>query len=69
VVVVVLIAVAMLAILIVAGAVVAYVVFPHSGHKMPVVPWLGDAMGKAVDSLPTQESPEDFYETVEPKTR
>jgi hypothetical protein len=69
VVVVVLIAVAMLAILIVAAAVVAYVVFPHSGHQMPVVPGLGDAMGKAAVALPTQVSPEDFYETVEPKTR
>ncbi|MFN8194753.1 MAG: hypothetical protein U0R80_10790 [Nocardioidaceae bacterium] len=64
-----LIAVAMLTILIIAGAVVAYVAFPHRGQRMPVVPWLGDAMGKAVESLPTQAEPEDFYESVPRESR
>ena len=37
----------------------AYVAFPHRGEDVPGVPWLGDAMGKAVDALPTldEESP------------
>lgn len=59
------IAIAMLAILVLAGGVVAYVAFPSRGEPMPAVPWLGEAMGKARRALPTQESPEDFYESSE----
>ena len=36
----------------VAGAVAVYVAYPHRGEEMPVVPQLGDAMRKGVDSLP-----------------
>lgn len=37
-----------------------YVAFPFRGEQVPGAPWLGDAMNKAVDRLPTLES-----ETVE----
>jgi hypothetical protein len=59
-----LIALAMLSILILSGAIVAYVAFPHRGEEMPAVPWLGAALGKARQVLPTQDYPEDFYEPV-----
>jgi hypothetical protein len=59
-----LIAIAMLSILILSGAIVAYVAFPHRGEEMPAVPWLGTALGKARQALPTQDYPEDFYEAV-----
>ena len=36
-----------------AGLVVAYVAYPHRGEEMPHAPWLGDAMKKGVDALPT----------------
>jgi hypothetical protein len=57
------VAFAMLLILVLAGAVVAYVAFPHRGEQMPALPWLGDAMSRARRALPTQEQPEDFYES------
>jgi hypothetical protein len=43
---------AMLAILVVAGLVVMYVAFPHRGEDVPGASWLGDAMSKANDKLP-----------------
>jgi hypothetical protein len=42
----------MLVILLIAGAVVVYVAFPHRGEEIPGAPWLGDAMIKAVDAFP-----------------
>jgi hypothetical protein len=47
--------VTMLAILAVAAVVVVYAAYPHRGEKLPAAPWLGDAMSKAVDKLPTVE--------------
>jgi hypothetical protein len=47
--------VVMLVILAIAGAVVLYAAYPHRGEKLPAAPWLGDAMSRAVDSLPTVE--------------
>jgi len=44
--------IAMLVCLVVAGLVVVYVAYPHRGEKIPAVPWLGDALGKAVDAAP-----------------
>lgn len=41
-----------------AGAVAAYVAFPHRGADLPVVPQLGDAMRRSVDALPTLEDSE-----------
>ncbi len=43
---------AMLAILVLAGLVVMYVAFPHRGEDVPGASWLGDAMSKANDKLP-----------------
>jgi hypothetical protein len=45
--------VAMLVILVLAGAVVLYVAFPHRGEDVPHVPWLGRLMRKGVSSAPT----------------
>ena len=42
----------------VAGLVVAYVAYPHRGERMPAVPWLGDAMGRAADAAPTLDEDE-----------
>ncbi|MEZ0578847.1 hypothetical protein [Nocardioides sp. MH1] len=50
--------IAMLLSLAVAGLVVAYVAFPHRGETMPAVPWLGDALGRAVDAVPTLDEDE-----------
>ncbi|MGI8646395.1 MAG: hypothetical protein ACR2JD_08760 [Nocardioides sp.] len=47
--------IAMIVIVAIAAVVVAYVAYPHRGEEMPAVPWLGDAMSKAVDALPTVE--------------
>ena len=50
----------MLLVLVAAAAVVLYVAFPHRGEDLPVVPQLGDAMRKSVDSLPTLGEREDI---------
>ena len=42
----------MVLILLLAGAVTAYVAYPHRGEELPVAPWLGDMMEKAVDAAP-----------------
>ena len=47
-----LIGLAMLVILVLAGLVVMYVAFPHRGEDVPGAAWLGDAMSKANDKLP-----------------
>lgn len=44
---------AMLVIMVLAGVVVLYVAYPHRGQEMPHTPWVGDAMKKGVDLLPT----------------
>jgi hypothetical protein len=44
---------AMLGILLLAGLVVVYVAYPHRGQDVPSAPWLGDAMRKGVARLPT----------------
>jgi hypothetical protein len=43
----------MLLILVAAGLVAAYVAYPHRGQQLPGAAWLGDAMRKGVDRLPT----------------
>lgn len=48
----------MLLILLVAGAVVAYVAYPHRGEEMPGVPWVGEAMRKGVDQMPVLQETE-----------
>ena len=39
--------------LVIAGVVVLYVAFPRRGEAVPHVPWLGDAMKRSVEALPT----------------
>ena len=46
----------MLVILVLAGVVVLYVAYPHRGEEVPDAPWLGDAMRKGVDALPTLDN-------------
>jgi len=50
------IVIAMLVILLIAGLIVVYAAFPARGEKTPYAPWLGDAMEKAVDAMPTLET-------------
>jgi hypothetical protein len=46
----------MLAIMLVAGVVVIYVAFPHRGEDVPNAPWVGEAMRKGVQRLPTLDN-------------
>jgi hypothetical protein len=46
---------AMLLVLVVSVAVVAYVAFPHRGEEMPYLPQVGEVMRKGVEALPTLE--------------
>jgi hypothetical protein len=48
--------VAMLVILVMAGLIVLYVAFPHRGEEMPRTPWVGEAMKKGVNALPTLDN-------------
>lgn len=50
------IALVMTGILVIAGVVVVYVAYPHRGEDLPAAPWVGEAMRKGVDALPTIES-------------
>lgn len=50
------IVIAMLVIVLLAGTVVLYVAFPHRGEEMPHAPWVGDAMRKGVERLPTLDN-------------
>ena len=47
---------AMLGIVLVAGLVVVYVAYPHRGQDVPNAPWIGGAMRRGVDRLPTLDS-------------
>jgi hypothetical protein len=47
------IVIVMAVILVLCGLVMTYVAFPHRGEQVPAAPWLGDAMAKAVDAVPT----------------
>jgi hypothetical protein len=46
------IVVVMVLILVLVGLFAAFVAYPHRGERMPVTPWLGDAMAKAADAAP-----------------
>lgn len=48
--------VAMFFILLLAGAVAVYVAYPHRGEEVPHAPWLGEAMKKGVEALPTLDN-------------
>ncbi|KRF17848.1 hypothetical protein ASG90_05795 [Nocardioides sp. Soil797] len=43
----------MLVILLLAGVVVLYVAYPHRGESVPRAKWVGDALQKSVDAMPT----------------
>lgn len=47
---------AMLLTLVLAGAVVVYVAFPHRGEAVPHTPWVGEAMRRGVAALPTLDN-------------
>lgn len=48
--------VSMFFILLVAGVVAVYVAFPHRGQDVPHAPWIGEALRKGVDALPTLDN-------------
>jgi hypothetical protein len=56
---------AMLGIILLAGLVMLYVAYPHRGEEVPNAPWVGDAMRKGVNLLPTldNQSDEQKYDT------
>lgn len=47
--------IAMLVVLAVAGLVVVYVAYPHRGEEVPAAPWLGVALGRAAEAAPLVE--------------
>ena len=61
---------AMLGIVLLAALVVLYVAFPHRGQEVPNAPWVGDAMRKGVNLLPTldNQSDEQKYDVRERET-
>jgi hypothetical protein len=61
---------AMLVIMVMAGLIVLYVAFPHRGEDVPHLPWVGHAMRKGVDNVPTldntaEELPEEHVEHLD----
>jgi hypothetical protein len=48
--------VSMFFILLLAGVVAVYVAFPHRDQEVPHAPWVGEAMKKGVESLPTLDN-------------
>jgi hypothetical protein len=50
---------AMFGILLLAGLVVIYVAYPHRGEDVPNAPWVGDALRKGVNLLPTLDNQTD----------
>ena len=48
----------MLLILAVAAVVMTYAAYTHRGHDVPRAPWLGEAMTRAADAMPTLENPD-----------
>ena len=46
----------MLGILLMAGVVVVYVAYPYRGERIPKAGWVGDAMQKGVEKLPTLDN-------------
>jgi hypothetical protein len=42
--------------LVLAGSVALYVAYPRRGERVPHAPWLGDAMKRGVESLPTLDN-------------
>ena len=57
---------AMIGIVLLAALVVVYVAYPHRGEEVPNLPWVGEAMRKGVQRLPTLDNQSDAqkYETA-----
>lgn len=53
----------------IAGLVAVYVAYPHRGEEVPHVPWLGDAMKRGVEALPTLDNQPDAVVRREPTRR
>lgn len=53
--------------LVVAGLIGIYVSFPRRGHEVPRAAWLGHAMQRGVDALPTLD-PEDTAALAEERS-
>ena len=45
--------------LVLAAGIALYVAFPHRGEDVPAASWLGRAMRRGVESLPTLDDTED----------
>lgn len=45
----------MLAVVVLAGLVLAYTAFPHRHEPVPGAPWLGEAVERAADAVPVVE--------------
>jgi hypothetical protein len=52
----------MLVIMVLAAMVVLYVAFPHRGEEMPRTPWVGDAMKRGVNRLPTLDNQREWQD-------
>lgn len=46
----------MFVILLLAAAVVLYAAYPARGERPPVVPWLGEAVERAAEAVPTLDA-------------
>lgn len=51
--------VTMVVILAIAAVIVLYVAYPHRGADVPNVPWVGEALKRGVDALPTLDNQHD----------
>jgi hypothetical protein len=51
--------IAMLVILLLAAGVVLYAAYPARGERPPVAPWLGEAVERAADAVPTLDAERD----------
>ena len=61
--------IAMLVILALAGTVVLYVAYPHRGEQVPQVSWVGDALRRGVEALPTIDNQLDSQLDSRPSSR
>ena len=50
---------AMIGIVALAVLIVVYVAYPHRGEEVPSAPWVGEAMRKGVNMLPTLDNQTD----------
>lgn len=48
-----------------AGLVVVYVAYPRRGEQVPRAPWLGEAMTRGVNALPTLDNQVEALQDLE----